>query len=78
MHFQKSEFFDASVLQQNSFDKVDAGPSVNRTSDLMKLSISIIKHNFHFKNKEHARIEINKIIQFLINFIIYVPKNNSN
>ena len=47
--------FDASVLQQNSFDKVDAGPSLLRTKRLFLLSISIIKHKFLVKSKEEDR-----------------------
>jgi len=61
VQYQKSEFFDASVLQQNSFDKVDAGPSIERTSDLFQLSKLVIKTHFDFQNKEQARITLNKL-----------------
>jgi len=59
--YQKSEFFDAAVLQQNSFDLVDAGPSLERTKELVLFSLLIIKHDFLFSQKDHARTTITKI-----------------
>jgi V/A-type H+-transporting ATPase subunit A len=61
IHYQKSEFFDAAILQQNSFDEVDAGPGIKRTSESLKLSVRIINHNFSFNDKETARRVITKI-----------------
>jgi len=59
--YQKSEFFDAAVLQQNSFDQVDAGPSIERTRELIMLSLLIIKHEFLFSTKETARKILTKL-----------------
>jgi len=61
IHYQKSEFFDAAFLQQNSFDKVDAGPNINRTTKLIQLILFVIKNDFSFINKDQARIVITKI-----------------
>jgi len=76
IHYQKSEFFDASVLQQNSFDKVDAGPSIDRTRELFLLSLSVIKNNFNFSNKEDARIFIMKLISLFRD--MNITDNNNN
>jgi len=62
VHYQKSEFFDAAILQQNSFDEFDAGPGIKRTTLTFKLSLDIIKHDFLFKNKAEARSNIMKIV----------------
>jgi V/A-type H+-transporting ATPase subunit A len=62
VHYQKSEFFDAAILQQNSFDEFDAGPGIKRTTLTFKLSLDIIKHDFLFKNKVEARSSMMKIV----------------
>jgi V/A-type H+-transporting ATPase subunit A len=61
VHYQKSEFFDAAILQQNSFDDVDAGPGIKRTVETLKLSINIIKEKFLFASKSEALKTIMKI-----------------
>ena len=61
VHFLKSEFFDASILQQNSFDPVDAGPDLERTANALRLCSRIIHNNFKFSDKEEARSVITKI-----------------
>jgi V/A-type H+-transporting ATPase subunit A len=61
IHFQKSEFFDAAILQQNSFDAVDAGPSLERTTQAIKLSYKIIHNDFSFTKKDEVRSSIAKI-----------------
>jgi V/A-type H+-transporting ATPase subunit A len=61
IHFQKSEFFDSAILQQNSFDPVDAGPGISRTADAFKLSHQIITSKFNFQNKNEARVTITKL-----------------
>ena len=61
IQYQKSEFFDAVILQQNSFDEIDAGPDIQRTASTLKLSIKIIKNDFKFENKNHVRKIITKI-----------------
>jgi V/A-type H+-transporting ATPase subunit A len=62
VRYQKSEFFDAAILQQNSFDEFDAGPGIKRTTLTFKLSLDIIKHDFLFNNKAEARSGIMKIV----------------
>jgi len=61
VNFQKSEFFDAAILQQNSFDPVDAGPGIKRTAEAFQLSYKIITNDFNFQNKNDARITITKL-----------------
>jgi V/A-type H+-transporting ATPase subunit A len=61
IQFQKSEFFDAAILQQNSFDAVDAGPSLERTTQAIQLSYKIIHNDFSFTKKDEVRSSIAKI-----------------
>lgn len=53
--FQKAEFLDAVFMQQNAFDEVDAGPSTERVSQLMRLVLRVIDHDFGFTSKEQCR-----------------------
>jgi len=62
IHFHKSEFFDAVILQQNSFDDVDAGPDIPRTSLTVKLVKRVILHEFNFITKD----DVHKMIMQLI------------
>jgi len=62
IHFHKSEFFDAVILQQNSFDDVDAGPDIERTSNILKLVKKVILHEFNFITKD----DVHKMIMQLI------------
>lgn len=62
VHFHKSEFFDSIILQQNSFNEVDAGPDIERTSLTVKLVKKVILHNFNFKNKDDVHTMIMQLI----------------
>jgi len=75
IHFQKSEFFDAAILQQNSFDIVDAGPDIVRTSKLLKLSIEIIRHEVELNNKTDIRNLFLKITSLFRDLNITDEKN---
>lgn len=53
--FQKAEFLDAVFMQQNAFNEVDAGPSNERVSRLMKLVLRVLEHDFGFQTKDACR-----------------------
>jgi len=61
IQYLKSEFFDASFLQQNAFDDVDAAPSISRVKESLRLVAKIINHDFGFTNKDDARATLLKV-----------------
>ena len=60
-HFLKSEFFDSVYLQQDSFNKQDASPNIERIKKTFNISKEIIDYDFNFNNKMEARNAINKL-----------------
>jgi len=57
----KSEFFDASYLQQNAFDPVDGATSRERQQFVFDKILEVIDLNFEFEDKEEARNTMIKI-----------------
>lgn len=62
VQYQKSELFDSTILQQNAFDEVDAGPGISRTVASLQLCIKILKHDFNFQNKNDVRSILTQIV----------------
>lgn len=53
--YLKGEFLDAVYLQQNSFDAVDASPSLDRQRYSYDLVYEVLTSTFRFSGKEDAR-----------------------
>lgn len=53
--YLKSELYDSSYLQQNSFDREDAYCPIERQLVLFKLMDKIFEANFHFQTHDEAR-----------------------
>jgi len=53
--YLKGEFLDATYLQQNSFDPVDASVSPERQLSMFRLVLRILAAKLVFKDKEDAR-----------------------
>ena len=58
--YLKGNFLDASYLQQNSFDPVDAAVSVERQKHVFGILLRILGSSFAFADKEEARSWFNK------------------
>ena len=66
--YLKSEFLDSVYLQQNAFDKVDAGSSKERQIYVFNMVNRVLKTNFHMKDKETARGFFNNMRQLFIDW----------
>lgn len=53
--YLKSEFLDNVYLQQNAYDEVDAACSPERQKKLFGMVCDVMKQDFDFKEKSHAR-----------------------
>jgi V/A-type H+-transporting ATPase subunit A len=72
----KAEFFDASYLQQNAFDEVDAATSIDRQRFVFDKILEIVETDFDFKDKDEARHTFKKISSLFINWN-YAPWDES-
>lgn len=70
--FMKSEFLDACYLQQNSFDKVDAGSPRERQQHVFGKICQVLETKFQFKDKGDARRKFNALRQLFIDWN-YLP-----
>ncbi|TFG84885.1 MAG: V-type ATP synthase subunit A [Spirochaetales bacterium] len=61
--YLKSEFLDATYLQQNSFDPVDASVSPERQEFVFGRAVRVLGTSFDFKDKEAARGWFNRLRQ---------------
>ncbi|OJF77659.1 MAG: V-type ATP synthase subunit A [Treponema sp. CETP13] len=61
--YLKGDFMDSVYLQQNSFDDVDAAPSVERQTYVFDKLIKIMGSNYNLDGKDEARSFFNKLRQ---------------
>ena len=73
--YLKSEFLDSVFLQQNAFDKVDAGSSKERQQYVFEMVIRVLKTNFQLGDKEEARHFFNQLRQLFIDWN-YIDMSN--
>ena len=66
--YLKSEFLDSVYFQQNSFDEVDASPSVERQTYVFKELLSILGSDFTLEGKDEARVYFNQLRQKFIDW----------
>ena len=66
--YLKSEFLDSVYFQQNSFDEVDASPSVERQTYVFKELLSILGSDFTLEGKDEARAYFNQLRQKFIDW----------
>ncbi len=66
--YLKGEFLDSVYLQQNSFDKVDAGTSKERQQYVFKMVNRVLKTEFQLDDKEKARGFFNRLRQLFIDW----------
>ncbi len=66
--YLKGEFLDSVYLQQNSFDKVDAGTSKERQQYVFKMVNRVLKTAFQLDDKEKARGFFNRLRQLFIDW----------
>jgi len=61
--YLKSEYVDATYLQQNAFDEVDAANSVERQEYVFSKLIKLLKTKMKFSDKDAARSFFQKLTQ---------------
>jgi V/A-type H+-transporting ATPase subunit A len=66
--YLKGEFLDSVYLQQNSFDKVDAGTSKERQQFVFNMVNRVLKTDFQLDDKEKARGFFNRLRQLFIDW----------
>ena len=66
--YLKSEFLDSVYFQQNSFDEVDASPSVERQTYVFKELLNILGSDFTLEGKDEARAYFNQLRQKFIDW----------
>lgn len=66
--YLKSEFLDASYLQQNSFDDVDAFSSSERQQHVFEVILWILDANLDFSSKDDTRAFFNNLRQKFIDW----------
>ena len=66
--YLKSEFLDSVYFQQNSFDEVDASPSVERQTYVFKELLGILGSDFTLEGKDEARAYFNQFRQKFIDW----------
>ena len=66
--YLKSEFLDSVYFQQNSFDEVDASPSLERQTYVFKELLSILGSDFTLEGKDEARAYFNQLRQKFIDW----------
>ncbi len=66
--YLKSDFLDAVYFQQNSFDDVDAAPSVERQQYVFFRLLKILGSVFSFESKDDARSYFNRLRQKFIDW----------
>jgi len=66
--YLKGEFLDSVYLQQNSFDKVDAGTSKERQQHVFNKVNRVLKTEFQLDDKEKARGFFNRLRQLFIDW----------
>ncbi len=66
--YLKGEFLDSVYLQQNSFDKVDAGTSKERQQYVFNMVNRVLKTDFKLDDKEKARGFFNRLRQLFIDW----------
>jgi len=66
--YLKGEFLDSVYLQQNSFDKVDAGTSKERQQYVFQMVNRVLKTDFQLDDKEKARGFFNRLRQLFIDW----------
>ena len=64
--YLKGEFLDATYLQQNSFDPVDAAVSPERQKSMFSRAIRVLGLSFDFKDKDSARAWFNRLRQMFL------------
>ncbi|MHC4716009.1 MAG: V-type ATP synthase subunit A [Planctomycetota bacterium] len=53
--YLKAEFFDAVLLQQNAFDKVDGATDAERQQIMFDKCLQVLRLDFEFEDKKQAR-----------------------
>ena len=61
--YLKSEYIDATYLQQNAFDEVDSSNSVERQRYTFKMLLSLLDSSLIFETKNDARSFFQKLTQ---------------
>lgn len=68
IQYLKSDFIDAVYFQQNSFDAVDAAPSVERQTYVFIKLMNIVGSSFTLSGKDEARSTFNQLRQKFIDW----------
>ncbi len=61
--YLKSEYIDATYLQQNAFDEIDSSNSVERQRYTFDMLIKLLKSSLNFEDKTNARSFFQKLTQ---------------
>jgi len=70
--YNKSEVVDFSILQQDSFDKIDGTTPMARQKHLVNTVLDICKSNYNFDDFE----DVNKFFKRIVNLINQMKYTN--